>query len=80
MDRKDILNRLQVDMEYAERTGEMLVHVSKKTIRAVMDLLTPAEIETEGGGTTWWNVCPECHGAVDSSDHFCRHCGQAVEK
>jgi hypothetical protein len=41
--------------------------------------LTPKQIETEGGGSTWWHVCPECHGAVDSEDHFCRHCGQALE-
>lgn len=40
----------------------------------------PLGIETEGGGTTWWVVCPECHGAIDNQDHFCRHCGQAVKK
>ena len=39
----------------------------------------PQQIELEGGGSTWWYVCPECHGAIDSKDHFCRHCGQAVE-
>lgn len=38
------------------------------------------EMEMEGGGTTWWYVCPECHGAIDSQDHFCRHCGQAVKR
>ena len=38
----------------------------------------PQEIEVEGGGSSWWNVCPECHGAIDRSDRFCRHCGQAV--
>lgn len=40
--------------------------------------LTPIQIETEGGGLTWWSVCPECHGQVDAADYFCRHCGQAV--
>ena len=42
----------------------------------------PQEMETEGGGSSWsswWYVCPECHGAIDSQDHFCRHCGQAVK-
>ena len=39
----------------------------------------PQEIEIEGGGSTWWHVCPECHGAIDRADHFCRHCGQAVK-
>ena len=79
MDRKDIMNRLQVDMEYAERTGEMLVHVSRKTVMAVMDLLTPAQIELEGGGSNWWHVCEDCHGAVDTSDLYCKHCGKPLK-
>lgn len=36
----------------------------------------PVEIELEGGGYTWWHVCSECHGAVDTSDLYCRHCGR----
>lgn len=36
------------------------------------------QMEIEGGGHSWWWVCPECHGAIDRGDHFCRHCGQAV--
>ena len=39
----------------------------------------PMEMDTEGGGTTWYLVCPECHGAIDARDHFCRYCGQAVK-
>ena len=39
----------------------------------------PKEMEVEGGGTTWFMVCPECHGAIDCKDSFCRHCGQAVK-
>ena len=38
----------------------------------------PKETEIEGGGSTWWYVCPECHGTVDRKDNFCRHCGQAI--
>ena len=40
----------------------------------------PQKNEIEGGGTSWWYVCPECRGAIDRQDHFCRHCGQAVEE
>ena len=40
----------------------------------------PQKIDVEGGGYNWWYVCPECHGAIDSKDHFCKHCGQAVEE
>ena len=39
----------------------------------------PQEMELEGGGSSWWYVCSECHGAIDKQDEFCRHCGQAVK-
>ena len=39
----------------------------------------PKEKEIEGGETTWWYVCPECRGAVDSGDKVCRHCGQVLK-
>ena len=38
----------------------------------------PMTTEIEGGGETWWYVCPECHGSIDHWDHYCKHCGQAV--
>ena len=40
----------------------------------------PVNIEIEGGGNSWWHVCEECHGAVDHSDHFCKHCGRPFNK
>ena len=39
----------------------------------------PQEMEMEGGGYNWWYVCPDCHGAIDSKDHFCRYCGKTVK-
>ena len=34
-----------------------------------------AEAEMEGGGSTWWYVCGECHGAINYQADTCRHCG-----
>jgi predicted amidophosphoribosyltransferase len=34
--------------------------------------------EIEGGGSSWWYVCSECHGAIDKNDQYCRHCGRKV--
>ena len=39
----------------------------------------PVKAELEGGGSTWWVVCGDCHGAIDESDRFCRHCGRLIE-
>lgn len=48
------------------------------TIQELLDRMIPKEKEMEGGGCSWWYVCPECHGAVDQQDNFCRHCGQKL--
>ena len=33
------------------------------------------EAELEGGGSTWFYVCGECHGAVNYQAETCPHCG-----
>lgn len=37
------------------------------------------EPEFEGGGRSWWHVCPECHTAVTPRDPVCPGCGQELE-
>jgi len=39
-----------------------------------------AEPEIEGGGSTWFYVCSECHGAIDNNDRFCKHCGARLKR
>lgn len=51
-----------------------------EAIDTVAEQFTPVEIELEGGGTTWWYVCEDCHGAVDKSDLYCKHCGRPVKQ
>ena len=45
-----------------------------------MKRLERRAMEIEGGGSSWWYVCPECRGAVDRGDQYCRHCGQAIKE
>lgn len=33
-----------------------------------------AGVEREGGGSTWWYVCENCHGAVNYMADICPHC------
>ena len=49
-------------------------------IDTVAEHFTPVEIEMEGGGSTWWYVCEDCHGAVDENDLYCKHCGRPLKK
>ena len=62
--------------EFVDVVEEFGTNILERAIK----LLTPATIELEGGGTTWWYVCPECHCAIDRDDHYCKHCGQAVKE
>ena len=39
----------------------------------------PESAEIEGGGSTWFYVCGECHGAIDSWDNYCKHCGRKIK-
>ena len=56
----------------------LISETSRKAAEALRRNI-PQEMETEGGGSTWFLVCPECHGAIDAKDKYCRYCGQAVK-
>ena len=51
-----------------------------EAIDTVMLQAKPVQAELEGGGSSWWYVCEECRGMIDSSDNYCKHCGRPVEK
>ena len=55
----------------------------KLIINEAIELLKekePVECELEGGGTNWWYVCGDCHGAIDNRDSYCKHCGRKVKQ
>lgn len=39
----------------------------------------PMEAEIEGGGYSWWYVCPECHVGIIRDQRFCQSCGQKIQ-
>ena len=38
-----------------------------------------AEVEIEGGGSTWFYVCGECHTSVSKHSKYCRECGRRLK-
>ena len=83
-DLNETIQTLQ-DIEDADKNS-IIPRVHLGTIRDSRTLLceyrsrrTPIGTELEGGGSSWWHVCPECHGMVDEKDFFCRHCGQSLK-
>ena len=83
-DRKALLSQLTHTIKLMKTHDVMTITCDGAYLKLMEELQEymrkekPQEMEWEGGGTYWFNVCPECHGAVDRSDHYCRHCGQAV--
>lgn len=53
-------------MQYAKKIIEEQATCSNE--------MEEAEVEIEGGGYSWWNVCGECHTAVDRKDKTCPVC------
>jgi len=54
-------------------------HVSEICRQAAENLQQdPVDAELEGGGSTWWHVCEECHGTIDTKDKYCRECGRRI--
>ena len=65
-----------------EYGGAISALTCKKLMVDVLALLkeqTPGDPEIEGDGrSSWWYVCPDCHGQIDKDDGFCRHCGREI--
>ena len=69
-------NEVKENIDYMTEEGYPGV---TSTLKDVLELMTPEEMDMEGGGSSWWYVCPECHGETDRWDRWCRHCGQALK-
>lgn len=86
-DREKVIHAVETAFELwiDEYTGcswfkEDEVRKAKEDALALLKENEPVDIEIEGGGSTWWYVCEECHGSVDRNDLFCRHCGRPFRK
>ena len=79
---KDKLIKAIIDCKKAaSKYGLDGAYFDIKIIDRIIEELTEeeAEVEIEGGGSTWWYVCGDCHGAINDSDRYCRHCGRRLK-
>lgn len=54
--------------------------MSIDTMHTDPDGTEEAEAELEGGGSSWWYVCGECHGVIGDWDTYCKHCGRRIKR
>ena len=67
---------------FCENCGTQILWEGRARREMAEELLADRETTAvvEGGGSTWWYVCEECHGAIDAWDDFCKHCGRKVRQ
>jgi len=82
-----LIKHLKTQLAVSDSLDSQFVYITRAEAEKCLELaeveetlLTkPVRTEWEGGGHNWWCVCGECHGALDPSDHFCRHCGRKIK-
>ena len=81
---KNLKAHLSAQIKKAKQLDSKWVYILKEEAETCLELADaelitcaePVEKEIEGGGRTWWNVCEDCHGAVDTCDIYCKWCGR----
>ena len=85
---ENLIKHLRTQLAVAKQLDDsQWVYITKNEAEKCLELAqaeetllsAPVHTEIEGGGHSWWYVCGECHGSIDNSDLFCRHCGRKVK-
>ena len=74
---KEMLREMQEPAEVKDWQREIMESGAPERLDFKEEEGTPAELE--GGGSTWWMVCGDCRGPIDTNDHYCKHCGRKVK-
>lgn len=81
MTKNEIVRGLHGLMGIAQKNSEIRIASSeqfKELITGAYELLKPEPAEMEGGGSSWWYVCPECHVNTKYGTRFCGSCGKEI--
>ena len=72
---KEMLREMQANDGIKDWQREIMVNGAPQRLDFKEEEI-PAELE--GGGSTWWMVCGDCHGTIETNDRYCKHCGRKV--
>ena len=80
--REKLVTAIRSQIEVAAEVESDFITLTVAEGKAILNLLKepPVEVEIEGGGNTWWHVCGDCRGSVDTQDRFCKHCGKPLKQ
>ena len=82
-----LIKHLETQLAVAKSIDSEFVYITKAEAEKCLEmaktketlLSNPSRSEVEGGGSSWFYVCGECHGSVNPYDKHCRHCGRQIE-
>ena len=82
-----VIKHLKNQWAVSDSLDSNFVYITKNEARKCLELaeaentllMAPVPAEIEGGGSTWWYVCGDCHGSLDPSDLYCKHCGRKIK-
>ena len=77
-DRAGIIQAIEAQLAVSNEIKSDFISLTAAEGKAILKLLEESEAEIEGGGTSWWFVCGECHTAIDNKDNYCRECGRKI--
>ena len=81
-DREKIVNQIDVDIQRAERTGEMLVYIGRKTAKDALALLKEQEAvkpKYTPPKSIYPLECGACAEPFDRTANYCPNCGRPVK-
>lgn len=81
-----LIKHLKTQIAVSEGMGADFVYITKDEAKKCLELaeaqdtlfMSPVHAEVEGGGSTWWYVCGECHSQLNPSDKYCNQCGRKI--
>ena len=84
---KNLKAHLSAQIKKAKQLDSKWVYILKEEAETCLELAEaeiitiaePVETELEGGGSSWFHVCGDCHGVVGDYDRYCRHCGRRLK-
>ena len=80
-DRENVIDILTTCSELIKEGKKLNKNIAPMWLQEAVELLKeqePVQAEVEGSAGSWWYVCGECNGTIDTKDSFCRHCGRRI--
>lgn len=81
-DSERVIKRLNAQIKNAHKENNDFAYIPVGTAKLIVELLEinkREKAEMEGGGSSWWDVCGECHTSINKTYKYCPQCGREID-